>query len=181
MEFCVAVAGGNHGGRRGDLVGAAGTQKRGDADLHSCQARGIVDEDFAVHVHNETNSEAELFRKVPDIDKLDSFDMNDESVILTLRGIGEMTPAPNATAMNRVDLVVVPSGTQAAPTHKAQVTLLPSSTYDLLWKDMGSATDEIASILSGNSSYDVLIVPWQPLRTWLHRTSESLTQGRCLL
>lgn len=130
---------------------------------------------------NETNSEAELFRKVPDIDTLDSFDMNDESVILTLRGIGEMTPAPNATAMNRVDLVVVPSGTQAAPTHKAQVTLLPSSTDDLLWKDMDSATDEIASILSGNSSYDVLIVPWQPLRTWLHRTSESLTQGRCLL
>ena len=37
---------------------------------------------------NETNSEAELFRKVPDIDTLDSFDLNDEFVIVTLRGIG---------------------------------------------------------------------------------------------
>ena len=106
---------------------------------------------------NETNSEAELFRKVPDIDTLDSFDVNDESVIITLRGIGEMTPAPNAAASNRVNLVVVPSGTQAAATHKAQVTLLPSSTDNLLWKDMDSATDEVASILAGNSSYDVLI------------------------
>ena len=67
---------------------------------------------------NETNSEAELFRKVPDIDTLDRFDLNDEFVIITLRGIGEMTADHTAGAKNRVDLVLAPSGTQGGGDRK---------------------------------------------------------------
>lgn len=104
---------------------------------------------------NETNSEAELFRKVPDIDTLDSFDLNDEFVIVTLRGIGEMTPDPSVGAKNRVDLVVAPSGTQAAPTQKAQVTLIPSATDNSLWKDLDAMTDEVGTVLAGGEPYEV--------------------------
>src|SRR5207245_11552636 len=39
----------------------------------------------------ETNSEAELFKKIPNIDELDQFrDLTDESIVVTLRGIGQM-------------------------------------------------------------------------------------------
>lgn len=104
---------------------------------------------------NVTDSEAELFRKIPDIDTLDSFDLNDEFVIITLRGIGEMTPEQAVGSKNRVDLVVAPSGTQAAPTTKAQVTLIPSATDNLLWKDLDAMTDEVATILAGGQPYEV--------------------------
>jgi choline dehydrogenase-like flavoprotein len=104
---------------------------------------------------NETNSEAELFRKVPDIDTLDRFDLDDELVIITLRGIGEMTPQHAAGSSNRVDLVVAPSGTQGAATKKGQVTLRPSATDDALWRDMDAATDEVAQVLAGNQPYEV--------------------------
>ncbi|MFO0889023.1 MAG: family 16 glycoside hydrolase [Isosphaeraceae bacterium] len=107
---------------------------------------------------NQTNSEAELFRKIPDIDTLDYFDVNDESVIITLRGIGEMTPAPNTGATSRVDLIpIAAAGTQAVVTQKAQVTIVPSPTDQLLWKDLDSATDEVASVLAADQPYDVLI------------------------
>src|SRR5205807_10316858 len=37
------------------------------------------------------NSEAELFKKIPNIDELDAFrDLNDKWIVVTLRGIGEM-------------------------------------------------------------------------------------------
>ena len=40
----------------------------------------------------ETGSEAELFKKIPNIDELDRFrDLTDQYVVITLRGIGEMT------------------------------------------------------------------------------------------
>jgi len=105
---------------------------------------------------SETNSEAELFRKVPDIDTLDRFDLDDEFVIITLRGIGEMTSDRSTTAKNRVDLVSAPSGTQAAPVQKGQVTLLPSNADNLLWDDMDSMIDEVANVLADGKSYEVL-------------------------
>lgn len=107
---------------------------------------------------NETNSEAELFRKVPDIDTLDQFDLNDEFVIVTLRGIGEMTPNPNTSATNRVELVpLAQSGTQAVVAQKAQVTILPSPTDQALWEDLDTTTDQVASVLAGNQPFEVLI------------------------
>ena len=105
---------------------------------------------------NETNSEAELFRKVPDIDTLDRFDLNDEFIVITLRGIGEMTPERKTGSKNRVDLVTAASGTQGAPTQKAQVTLIPSATDALVWEDLDTMTDEVAKALAGGGPYEVL-------------------------
>jgi len=106
---------------------------------------------------NETNSEAELFRKIPDIDTLDRFDLNDEFAIITLRGIGEMTPDPNAGSVNRVDLVSAASSTQAAPTRKAQVTLKTSATDALLWEDLDTASDEVATVLADGKPHELLV------------------------
>ena len=105
---------------------------------------------------NETNSEAELFRKIPDIDTLDRFDLDDEFVIITLRGIGEMTPERKSGSKNRVDIVTAASGTQGAPTHRAQVALNPSATDTLLWEDLDNMTDEVANALAGGQPYEVL-------------------------
>ena len=111
---------------------------------------------------NVTNSEAELFRKVPDIDTLDNFDLNDEFVVITLRGIGEMAPERTPGAKNRVDLIVAPSGSQAAPPAKAQVTLVSPAT-DKLWKDLDAMTDEVATILAGGQPYEVNFNGYQPV------------------
>ena len=45
-----------------------------------------------------TDSEAELFKKVPEVDLLDALrHTNDDNVVITIRGIGEMTPRnPNS-------------------------------------------------------------------------------------
>jgi len=110
---------------------------------------------------NETNSEAELFRKVPDIDTLDRFDLDDQFVIITLRGIGEMTPERAVGSKNRIDLVTAASGTQSAPVQKAQVALNPSARDTLLWEDLDSMTDEVATALAGNQPYEVLFNGYQ--------------------
>jgi choline dehydrogenase-like flavoprotein len=106
---------------------------------------------------NETNSEAELFRKVPDIDLLCTFDLNDEFVVITLRGIGEMTPDHTTGSANRVELVAAPSNTQAAPEQKAKVTLQGSATDDLLWNDLHEMMDQVATVLAGGQPYEVNI------------------------
>ena len=108
---------------------------------------------------NETNSEAELFRKVPDIDTLDRFDVNDEAVIITIRGIGEMTPDRSATSANRVELVTPAATNQAAPMPKAAVTLAETGNDSKLWLDLDAATDQVANILGGGQPFDILPGP----------------------
>ena len=106
---------------------------------------------------NETNSEAELFRKIPDIDTLDRFDVADESVIITLRGIGEMSPDRSAVSVNRVELVNSASGTQAVPTKRASVTLKEIGSDASLWANLDAATDQVASVLADGKPYEVLV------------------------
>jgi choline dehydrogenase-like flavoprotein len=49
------------------------------------------------------NSEAELFKKIPNIDDLDQFKgLTDEWVVITLRGIGEMVGDKSADPQNRI-------------------------------------------------------------------------------
>ena len=52
------------------------------------------------------NSEAELFKKIPNIDELDQFrDLNDKWIVVTLRGIGEMIgDKTSSDPQNRITL-----------------------------------------------------------------------------
>jgi hypothetical protein len=61
-----------------------------------------------------SDSEAELFKKIPNIDELDRFDdLTDKWVVITFRGIGEMFGDKTAAAVNRVTLETKPGGRPA--------------------------------------------------------------------
>jgi choline dehydrogenase-like flavoprotein len=105
-----------------------------------------------------TDSEAELFKKIPDIDLFDRFrDADDTSVVITIRGIGEMQPGnPN----NRVssdpeqDEFSVPrafvSLAQPAANGSAQ-----SARDALLWDAMDRASDQVARVFANGSSFEL--------------------------
>jgi choline dehydrogenase-like flavoprotein len=115
----------------------------------------------------ETGSEAELFKKIPSIDELDRFrDLTDQFVVITLRGIGEMTGDRSSTdPQNRVTLDTFgPQGPFDYGAPRALVRLEagpkdasdPRGTRDLtLWDQMDAACDELALMLADGHQADV--------------------------
>lgn len=99
------------------------------------------------------NSEAELFQKVPDVDTLNQhLNASDSHVIITIRGIGEMTadnPASNVT------LDLNPANVDFRE-RKAFVNLFPSARDYELWDAMDKATDDVAWIFSGGLPFELL-------------------------
>src|SRR5262249_24936253 len=89
-----------------------------------------------------TDSEAELFKKVPDIDLFTPFlSANDNQVVLTLRGIGEMeaqNPNSNVT-LDGPDEYTYP---------RAFVSLKPSANDNTFWDAMDQAADEGALVFA---------------------------------
>ena len=112
----------------------------------------------------DAGSEAELFKKIPNIDELDRFlDLTDEYVVVTLRGIGEMVgDRDSADPQNRIRLDTMgPQGPFDYGTPKAQVRLEvqpkdgadPRGTKDLeLWNAMDAATEEVARMFAADPS-----------------------------
>lgn len=97
-----------------------------------------------------TNSEAELFKKVPDIDGFDTFRAADDShVVITLRGIGEMEPQ-NPNSFVRLDPEPDEFGMR-----RAFVEIVPSHKDNTLWAVMDEATDDLAKIFAGNHKFEV--------------------------
>jgi choline dehydrogenase-like flavoprotein len=105
-----------------------------------------------------TDSEAELFKKIPDIDTFDAFaNANDQSVVITIRGIGEMQP-DNPANQVRLDpeldefgqprsFVSLPDPTQSAT---------PQSQKDVaLWGAMDRASDEVAKVFANGSDFEI--------------------------
>lgn len=105
-----------------------------------------------------TDSEAELFKKIPDIDTFDAFgNANDQSVVITIRGIGEMQP-DNPSNQVRLDpetdefglprsFVSLPDPTQSAT---------PQSQKDVaLWEAMDRASDEVAKVFANGSDFEI--------------------------
>jgi hypothetical protein len=112
-----------------------------------------------------TDSEAELFKKIPDLDTLDRFrDLTDEWVIVTLRGIGEMTgDKTSPDPQNRVALDVFgPQGPYDYGMPRALVRLEAQDPADpagrnlALWEAMDRATDEIVLILANGGPVQYL-------------------------
>src|SRR5215212_954240 len=115
----------------------------------------------------ETGSEAELFKKIPNIDELDRFrDLTDQHVVITLRGIGEMTgDKTSADPQNRVTLDWL--GTQGPFDYgfaRALVRLEagpkdgsdPRGNRDLdLWTAMDAASDELALLLANGQASEI--------------------------
>lgn len=98
-----------------------------------------------------TDSEAELFKIVPDIDSLSAFRTADDThVIITLRGIGEME-AHNPNSYVRLDSEQDEFGMQ-----RAFVSIIPSNKDLELWDAMDKAADEVAQLFSGGGQFEVL-------------------------
>lgn len=98
-----------------------------------------------------TDSEAELFKKIPDVDTFDAFrQTTDTHVIVTLRGIGEMEPR-NPASFVRLDPEPDEYGVQ-----RAFVAIEPSAKDRELWDAMDRGADDGALVFAGGHAYEVL-------------------------
>lgn len=115
----------------------------------------------------DAGSEAELFKKIPNVDELDRFrDLTDQYVVLTLRGIGEMTgDRTSADPQNRITLDALgATGPFDYGAARALVRLEagpkdasdPRGDRDLrLWDAMDAASDEIALMFADGRPADL--------------------------
>jgi choline dehydrogenase-like flavoprotein len=101
-----------------------------------------------------TDSEAELFKKVPEVDQLDALrQTNDDNVVITIRGIGEMTPrnpASKVTLSGNLDEYGLP---------RAFVEIMQTTRDDALWNAMDQAADDVAKVFANGQPYEVFDPP----------------------
>lgn len=140
----------------------------------------------------ETGSEAELFKKIPNIDELDRFrDLTDQHVVLTLRGIGEMTgDRTSADPQNRV--ILDTQGAQGpfdygSPRALVRLEAGPRDANDprgqrdlVLWDAMDAACDELAAIFSAGDPAGLQFLQTQgdPSVSWWAPEAPSATERR---
>ena len=140
----------------------------------------------------ETGSEAELFKKIPNIDELDRFrDLTDQYVVITLRGIGEMTGDKSSSdPQNRIALDWL--GTQGPFDYGAPRALVrleagpkdasdPRGDRDLdLWNAMDAASDEVALMLASGQPSDLqyLRTAGTPGVSWWDPTAPPASERR---
>jgi choline dehydrogenase-like flavoprotein len=103
--------------------------------------------------NTDTNSEAELFQKVPDIEFVNQhLQATDSHVVITIRGIGEMEPGnPNSNVTRDLD----PGQTDYGE-RKAFVNLVPSAKDTQLWDALDAASDELATVFSNGQIVDII-------------------------
>jgi choline dehydrogenase-like flavoprotein len=99
-----------------------------------------------------SDSEAELFRKIPDIDTLYRFEgITDDRIVITIRGIGEMrpqNPASQVTLDAQLDEFSMP---------RAFVAIAPTADDGVLWNAMDHASDDVALAFANGQPYEVLV------------------------
>ncbi|HEY6970740.1 MAG TPA: family 16 glycoside hydrolase [Candidatus Angelobacter sp.] len=105
-----------------------------------------------------TDSEAELFKKIPDIDLFDRFrDADDTSVVITIRGIGEMQSGnPNSRVSS--DAEQDEFSVQRAFVSLAQPSAngsAQSARDALLWDAMDRASDQVARVFANGSPFEL--------------------------
>jgi len=90
-----------------------------------------------------TDSEAELFKKIPEVDLLDALrQANDDNVVITIRGIGQMTsrnPGSKVTLSGELDEYGVP---------RAFVEISLTDPDNNLWNAMDEAADDVAKVFA---------------------------------
>jgi len=110
------------------------------------------------------DSEAELFKKLPMLEDIESMlRATDDTVVLTIRGIGEMTPRnPDSfidlstieTDFGRPKAVVSLGNSKATP---AEFPGSAETNADrATWDEMDAVSDKIALIFAGNEPFEIL-------------------------
>lgn len=106
---------------------------------------------------NGTNSEAELFKKIPDIDLFDAHkNATDTHIVITIRGIGEMEPKNDNDFGNSVTLDLDPQQNDEFQMRRAFVNMRPNSRDRELWDVMDKASDDVAKIFANGQKIDVI-------------------------
>ena len=101
--------------------------------------------------HPSTDSEAELFKKIPDVDTFDAMRrVNDQQIVITIRGIGEIE------AGNAANRVTLGAETDEVGVQRAFVHLAPNAHDQSLWDAMDAMADEIAHVFAGGQPFEVL-------------------------
>jgi len=112
-----------------------------------------------------TGSEAELFMKVPDVDTLNALrKADDQFVIITVRGIGEMEPR------NPSSFVALDPQADEFGTPRAIVQLVPSAKDSALWSTMDKAAKDVATLFAGGGTMVVTEDKRDGLGTTHHET-----------
>lgn len=97
-----------------------------------------------------TNSEAEMFKIVPDVDGFDQFRKADDShVVITIRGIGEMQPQ-NPASFVRLDPEL-----DEFEMRRAFVGIMPTDKDCALWAIMDKASDDVAKLFAGSENLEL--------------------------
>jgi hypothetical protein len=110
------------------------------------------------------DSESELFKKIPTLEDIDAMlRATDDTVVVTIRGIGEMTPrnpdsfidlSTTDTDFGRPKAVVSLGNSKATPQQ------FPGSTETnadrATWDEMDTVSDKIALIFAGNEPFEIL-------------------------
>lgn len=99
----------------------------------------------------DTNSEAELFRKIPDIDDFEVFsNADDGAVVVTIRGIGEMVrdnPLSSVNLHGELDEFGI---------QRAVVSITADSRDEELWAAMDQNARDVADVLAGGQPFEVV-------------------------
>src|SRR5262249_62123033 len=115
-------------------------------------------------VGNVGDSEAELFKKIPDIDFFDAHKLvTDDHIVITLRGIGEMQ-GDHTGAGSRVEQDPEPDEYNVP---RAKVLLGTTATDITLWDAMDQAAIQLANAIADGNPVEYLVPTsnppqWQP-------------------
>jgi choline dehydrogenase-like flavoprotein len=96
------------------------------------------------------DSEAELFKKVPDVDGFEAFrNATDSHILITIRGIGEMEPSGNS-------LVRLDPEADEFQMQRAFVHLETTQKDRELWNVMDQAADDVAAAFANGQPLEIL-------------------------
>lgn len=99
-----------------------------------------------------TDTEPELFKKIPSLDFFTPFlTANDDQVVITLRGIGEME------SQNPNSRVALAAAQDEYLLPRAFVSINPSAKDTALWDAMDKTADEAALVFANGQPYEVLV------------------------
>lgn len=113
------------------------------------------------------DSEAELFKKIPTLEHLqDMLRASDDTVVITVRGIGDMTPR-NSDSFIDLSILELDFQRPKAVVHLGNAKATPqefpgnaqTQTDRATWDAMDAVSDKIALIFAGNEPFDILASP----------------------
>lgn len=105
-----------------------------------------------------TDSEAELFKKVPEVELIDALrQSNDDNVVITIRGIGGMDPHNPQSGIRL-------SGNMTDNLPRAFVEIKPTARDIALWDAMDEAADDVARVFANGKPYEVFEPPQGPAK-----------------